>query len=343
MTVSAQPFVDAPSAGPTAHRSPAELDSLNRRLIDELQRNGRVAYAEVGRRLGVSEKTVRRRVLRLLEERSITIAAVTHPAALGFEAMALALIRVEGNYAPDRLAQTFAQFPEVDYVTVTTGPFAVQVELVGVDATELNAAVNDRIRPVPGVASVELLPYLRLHYQQARFAHEDRPADGIRPSELDHIDRAIINYLAEDGRSSFLQIADELSISEAKVRFRYGKLLESGAFRVMGIVNPLRLGYSYTSWILVKVGAGGRAQDVAEALTLLPAVSYVVLTAGRCDVLAEVVAVSGEELLTVLDEHIRAVPGVLQVESWVYSELHYKAVRPRFLAAAAHANDIQIV
>ncbi len=342
MTLGAQPVDEAVSADPALQRSTGELDVLSRRLINELQRNGRVAYAEVGRRLGVSEKTVRRRVLRLVDEGSITIAAVTHPAALGFEAMALALVRVEGNYAPDRLARMFAQLPEVDYVTVTTGPFALQVELVGVDAAELNAAVDDRIRPVPGIASVELLPYLRLHYQQARFSHEDR-VDGIRPSELDHIDRAIINYLAEDGRASFLHLADELSISEAKVRFRYGKLLDSGAVRVMGIVNPLRLGYSYTSWILVKVGADGRAQDVAEALTLLPAVSYVALTAGRCDVLAEVVAMSGQELLDVLDDHVRAIPGVLEVESWLYSALHYKAIRPRFLGDAVHAKDIQMV
>lgn len=335
--------IRAVAAGPALGPAGADLDELNLTLIDELQRNGRAPYTEVARRLGVSEKTVRRRVLQMIEDGFITITAVTHPATLGFESMALALIGVEGNHSPAELATELARLPEIDYVTVTTGPFALQAELVGTDAAELNAAVDAKIRPMPGVGSVELLPYLRLHYQQARFSHEDRPS-GVRPRELDDIDRAIVSYLAADGRASFLNLAGQLGISEAKVRFRYGKLVESGAVQVMCIVNPLRLGYRYTSWVLVRVGAAGRAQDVAEALTSLPAVSYVALTAGRCDVLAEVVAATGEELLRVLDEQIRPMRGVGELETWLYSDLHYKALRPRGLGTPdAHASDIQIV
>ncbi|MFJ6313574.1 Lrp/AsnC family transcriptional regulator [Pseudarthrobacter oxydans] len=320
-----------------------DLDDLDLKLIDELQQNGRVPYAEVARRIGVTEKTVRRRVLQMIESRLITITAVTDPASLGFDFMALTLVRTDNSRSPVELAAELASLSEVDYVTVTTGPFAVQAELMGVSAAEIYEVVDEKIRTVAGVASVELLPYLRLHYQQARFAHHGRP-EGIRPRELDHIDRAIVSYLAVDGRAPLLDLAHELGVSEAKIRFRYGKLIESGAVRVMCIVNPLRLGYRYTSWVLVNVGSTGRAQDVAEALTSLSAVSYVAVTAGRCDVLAEVVAGTGEELIAILDEQIRPIDGVAGVESWLYVGLHYKAIRPRHMSASAnHARDIQIV
>jgi DNA-binding Lrp family transcriptional regulator len=310
-----------------------DLDDLDLTLIDELQQNGRVPYTEVARRIGVTEKTVRRRVLQMIENRLITITAVTDPATLGFDFMALALVSTTGSRSPADLAAEFAALPEVAYVTLTTGPFAIQIELMGESAAELNEVIDKRIRPVDGVATVELLPYLRVHYQQARFSHLDRPA-GIRPRELDHIDRAIVSYLAVDGRAPLLDLAKKMGVSEAKIRFRYGKLVESGAVRVMCIVNPLHLGYRFTSWVLVRVGATGRAQEVAEALTSLPSVSYVAVTVGRCDVLAEVVAATGEELLTILDEHIRQIPGVASIETWLYVGLHYKAIRPRHLSAS---------
>lgn len=321
-----------------------DLDTLDLMLIDELQRDGRVPFAQVARLLGVTEKTVRRRVARLVEQRYITIAAVTDPASLGFGGMALALVTTDGQRSPAAIAADLAQLPEADYVSLTTGPFTMQVELVGDDIAQLNSVANDKIRPVPGVRSVELLPYLRLHYQQARFSAHRDDTEGIRPRPLDDTDRAIVAHLAVDGRAALKDIAAALGVSEAKIRFRYAKLVDSGALRVMCIANPLRLGHRFTSWVAVRVGEHGRAQVVAEALTRLTSVSYVAITAGRCDVLAEVVARTGEQLLSILDDDIRTIEGVMEVQSWLYMGLHYKPIRPRGMGVTAdHASDIQMV
>lgn len=319
-----------------------ELDDLDLTLIDELQRDGRVSFAEVARRVGVTEKTVRRRVNRMIDQRFVTIAAVTDPASLGFHCVALVLISTDGSRNPADVAADLARMPQADYITVTTGPFPVQVELMTSTPAEMDAVVSALIRPLPGVGAVEVVPYLRLHYQQARLSPPRDDSVGIRPRPLDDTDRAIIAYLAADGRAPLRDLAPMLGVSEAKIRFRYSKLVESGAVRVMCIVNPLRLGHRFTSWVAIRVGEGGRAQVVAEALTELSSVSYVAITVGRCDVLAEVVADSGGDLLMILDDQIRALPGVSGVEAWVYVALHYKAIRPR-RAEDTHARDIQIV
>jgi DNA-binding Lrp family transcriptional regulator len=327
-----------------ADEAGTNLDALDLTLIDELQRDGRVPFAEVARRLAVTEKTVRRRVSRLVEQRYITIAAVTDPASLGFGGMALALVTTDGQRPASEVAAELANLPEADYVSVTTGPFAMEVELVGDDIAQLNAVATNQIRPVPGVRSVELLPYLRLHYQQARFSAQREDTSGVRPRPLDDTDRAIVSYLAADGRAPLRDIATALGVSEAKIRFRYAKLVESGAVRVMCIANPLRLGHRFTSWVAVRVGGSGRAQVVAEALTHLTSVSYVAITAGRCDVLAEVVARTGEQLLSILDEEIRTIEGVIEAQSWLYLGLHYKPIRPRNAGpGCGHASDIQMV
>lgn len=322
----------------------ADLDALDLRLIDELQVDGRIAYAELARRIDVTEKTVRRRVSRLLEDRYMTITAVTDPISLGFGCMALVLVTLDGTRTPIDLADELALLPHTDYVTVTTGPFAVQVELVCTDVCELHDIAFNVIRPVAGIGSIELLPYLRLHYQQARFSGVRTEHDGVRPHQLDEIDRDIISYLAVDGRAAFRDFAPALGVSETTIRFRYARLVESGAVRVMCIVNPLRLGYRFTSWVAIRVDPRGRAQDVAEALTRLTPVSYVALTAGRFDVMAEVATGSGESLLGLLDNSIRAIGGVASLESWLYVALHYKAIRPKgFEGLTLHDNDIQMV
>lgn len=321
-----------------------DLDGLDLQLIDHLQVDGRIPYAELARRVEVTEKTVRRRVSRLIDEGFVTIAAVTDPASLGFGSMALALVTVDGTRSPVDLADALAQLPEADYVTVTTGPFAVQVELICTDTRELHDVAFGKIASTPGVAAVELLPYLRLHYQQARFSGVGGARDGVRPRQLDETDRAIISRLAVDGRDAFRDFAAALGVSETTIRFRYARLVDSGAVRVMCIVNPLRLGYHASSWVAIRVDGRGSANAVAEALTRLEPVSYVALTSGRWDVLAEVVTDSGEALLSVLDNDIRGVEGVAALESWLYIALHYKAVRPRRIdGSPAHDSDIQIV
>jgi DNA-binding Lrp family transcriptional regulator len=317
--------------GALALRSDAgggDLDVLDLRLIDLLQADGRIPFTELARQVEVTEKTARRRVSRLLDERYITITAVTDPRTLGFEAMALVLVTVDGSRTPVAVAAELALLPEIDYVTVTSGPFAIQAELVCHDIRELHDVAFASIARKPGVRSVELLPYLRLHYQQARFS--GARDNGVRPRQLDETDRAIITHLAADGRAAFRDFASALDVSESTIRSRYARLVESGAARVMCIVNPLRLGYAYTSWVAIRVAGGHGADTVAEAITHLPQVSYVALTAGRFDLVVEVVTANGEDLMVILD-HLRGVDGVAAAETWIYIALHYKAIRPRQL------------
>ena len=77
-----------------------DLDAVDRQLIELLQADGRIPYAELGRRAGITEKTARRRVSRLLDEGYITIAAITDPAVLGFGSLGLALLTVDGSRTP---------------------------------------------------------------------------------------------------------------------------------------------------------------------------------------------------------------------------------------------------
>jgi DNA-binding Lrp family transcriptional regulator len=310
--------------------SPA-LGELEMQLIALLQSDGRISFAEMARRTGAAEKTVRRKVAKLLDEAYIQVSAVTDPALLGYAAMALVCITVDGSVPTAELADALAEVPAIDYVTVTTGRFAMQVEVVCADEAELQRVVDEQIRARPGVRDVELLVYLRLHYQQARFDGvllEDAP-EGVRPRALDDVDQQIVGRLARDGRAPFSELSADLDVSETMVRQRFQRLVTSGAVKVMCIANPLRLGFRSVCWIGMTAQPGARAVDIAEALTELPAVTYVAVTAGRFDVLTEVVCQHQEDLLALVDGSLRALPGVAGIEVWLCLDLRYKPLEPR--------------
>jgi Lrp/AsnC family transcriptional regulator for asnA, asnC and gidA len=142
---------------------PTPLDETSKRIIEQLQEDGRRPYAAIGKAVGLSEAAVRQRVQRLLDAGVMQIVAVTDPLQVGFSRQAMIGIRVEGdmNIVADRLAD----FSEVDYVVVTAGSFDLLVEVVCEDDDHLLDLLAERIRVLPGVRSTETFVYLKLRKQ----------------------------------------------------------------------------------------------------------------------------------------------------------------------------------
>jgi Lrp/AsnC family transcriptional regulator for asnA, asnC and gidA len=142
---------------------PTPLDETSKRIIEQLQEDGRRPYAAIGKAVGLSEAAVRQRVQRLLDSGVMQIVAVTDPLQVGFARQAMIGIRVEGdmNLVADRLAE----FAEVDYVVVTAGSFDLLVEVVCEDDDHLLDLISQRIRALPGVRSTETFVYLKLRKQ----------------------------------------------------------------------------------------------------------------------------------------------------------------------------------
>jgi Lrp/AsnC family transcriptional regulator for asnA, asnC and gidA len=139
-----------------------------------------------------------------------------------------------------------------------------------------------------------------------------------RTRSLDRVDRAIIEALQANGRESFRAIASRIGVAEATVRARYARLVEEDILQVTGITNPLELGFDAIA--LVGVNTTGAPEPVAEAISGWEEASYVVVSAGRYDVLVELVCADRRHLLEVTNR-IRAVEGVETTESFLYLEL----------------------
>jgi Lrp/AsnC family transcriptional regulator for asnA, asnC and gidA len=136
-------------------------------------------------------------------------------------------------------------------------------------------------------------------------------------SRVDDLDRAIIEALQENGRESFRRIADRLNVSEGTVRARYARLTSDGILQVVAVTNPLGLGFDQA---LIGVTTSGPPGEVADEIAKWPEADYVVVTAGRFDLVVEVVVSDRKELLE-LTNRMRALEGVASTETFFYLEM----------------------
>ncbi|MBL3686499.1 AsnC family transcriptional regulator [Leucobacter zeae] len=140
------------------------LDSTSKAIIEQLQRDGRRSYAEIGKVVGLSEAAVRQRVQKLTDAGVMQIVAVTDPMRLGFSRQAMLGIRVSGDTRV--VADRLAEMPEISYVVLSAGSFDILVEVVCEDDEGLIELLNEKIRGIDGVASTETFVYLQLTKQK---------------------------------------------------------------------------------------------------------------------------------------------------------------------------------
>jgi len=139
------------------------LDDVSKKIIEQLQEDGRRPYAAIAATVGLSEAAVRQRVQRLVRTGVMQIVAVTNPLHLGFTRQAMIGVRVDGQLDP--VVEAISGLDEVAYVVVTAGSFDVLAEVICEDDEHLLHIMNDRIRTIEGVRSTETFVYLELAKQ----------------------------------------------------------------------------------------------------------------------------------------------------------------------------------
>jgi Lrp/AsnC family transcriptional regulator, regulator for asnA, asnC and gidA len=137
---------------------------------------------------------------------------------------------------------------------------------------------------------------------------------------LDETDLKIIDLLSKDGRVAFAQIADQLGVSPGMIRQRYNRLVEGGYLKVIAITNPLRMGLKTMAMIGIRA-EGSKLLDVAEKISRLDEVIYMIISSGRFDIFAEVVCRDHEDLLRFITEKLSTIDGVRESESFMHLKI----------------------
>lgn len=135
----------------------------------------------------------------------------------------------------------------------------------------------------------------------------------------DDVSRAIIEQLQADGRRSYASIGQAVGLSEAAVRQRVQKLVDSGVMQIVAVTDPMQIGFARQAMVALSVS--GDVEAIATELAEIDEVVYIVVTAGSIDLLVEVVVEDDEHLLRLVNGRIRAIDGVERTETFLYLKL----------------------
>jgi len=141
------------------------------------------------------------------------------------------------------------------------------------------------------------------------------PRDGV----LDDVSRGIIEQLQTDGRRPYATIGRAVGLSEAAVRQRVQKLLDTGVMQIVAVTDPMQTGFARQA--MIAISATGDVEAIADQLAKIDEVDYIVVTAGSIDIIAEVVVRDDAHLLRLVNDRIRSIEGVVRTESFLYLKL----------------------
>jgi Lrp/AsnC family transcriptional regulator for asnA, asnC and gidA len=148
----------------------------------------------------------------------------------------------------------------------------------------------------------------------------DPGVEFVSERSLDDVDRAILEFLWNDARVSNREIAQALDIVEGTVRLRIKRLQQDNVIRIVPVTTTLDEATPSLAYLGIHTDLA-RAREVAAAVAALEAVRFVATTLGRFNILAMTAVQSGEELLTLVDEELMAIPGVRHVDTSLVARL----------------------
>ena len=151
--------------------------------------------------------------------------------------------------------------------------------------------------------------------------------------QIDNLDKNILNYLVQDARISFLEVARQCSVSGASVHQRVARLQESGVLSGSQFcINPKGMGYMTTAFVGVQVNlTSTRTHDeVFRKISTIPEVVECHHTTGKYSLFLKIYARDNEHLKRILVENIQSILEVTATETFISLEEGFRRQLPAY-------------
>jgi DNA-binding Lrp family transcriptional regulator len=289
----------------TVRGSSPQIDSLDEKLIQALQEDGRQSSESLARRLKVSPSTVLRRIEQLTKEKVMRIVGVVDPDRVGLLLAAMIGLDVEPGKLTS-VVEALIKRPSVKFVSPATGRFDVIIFTLFKSNDELSQFVESELASIDGVKDSET--FICLNVKKGRFA-QYAPVGGTMEEEL-------IKLLQRDGRQSSESLARQLKVSPSTVLRRIRDLTRSGILRIVAVVDLGKVGFPLVAVVGIDV-TQGKVTSVAEALAQQSAVKFASTAAGRFDILAFMRFRSNDEFYRFMEMALASMEGVKDTETFI--------------------------
>ncbi len=316
----------------------SRLDELDARIVAALQMDARATWGQLAAVVDVSETTVLRRVQRLRERGDLVIVGVPNPVRCGLGQPVLVQLRTApGSTA--RVARGLAERADVRFVAQVTGGRDIICEVIVPHRRDLTRLLFQEVGELGDVLSTTTEVVLKTFKTRDQWSQEllagaviPQPVPAVRRTpeakarKMDEMDAALIAALAEDGRRSFVDLSQDLGLSETAVSRRLATLVAGGMLSFATLVAPPALGFELEVFLHLRVELSA-IDSVAEVLASRPEVRYASATAGNSDLICEAVLRDNDALYTFLTDTLGRLKGVRDVDVDIELETIKRASR----------------
>ena len=145
------------------------LDELDFNILVLLQQDGRMSFTEIAEKLEVSISTIRTRVGKLIDDKTIQIVGRVNPEKVGFHAYAHIKISVRPASLIEHVSEKLMEFSEVSFLAIISGDYDLEMDVMCRDNNHLLQVVNQRIARIDGVYKTKTDMYFKV----LKFAQPD--------------------------------------------------------------------------------------------------------------------------------------------------------------------------
>jgi DNA-binding Lrp family transcriptional regulator len=281
------------------------MDDIDRQILVELQRDGRITQEQLGKKLGLSRAAAARRLSMLLAHSGFRVIGLVHPAILGLPVMAHVSVSISGQV--EEVTRVMSLDRRIPFVSITAGSMSVVAEIRVRSHDELQACLGS-IREMRGVRSLNTSTYTALEVDVLPTVH-------LNQVKVDDLDLELIEVVRGNGRATYAGMAEQVGVPTGTARTRVRRLLDSGIVRIGTMWRP------EAQANLMRVGVGininGPLSIVRDHVVKLPGLTFLASAIGRHDLLATVHGNDLQDVLTILNA-VRRCPGVQHLETWVH-------------------------
>lgn len=291
-----------------------KINKTDYRLILALQKDGNTSYSDLAEMLGVTAKTVAKRVDRLLSSGIISIRAQPNPYKLGLSASALIALKTDPS-KNERICRHLADNFYVNLVQTVFGRMDILVIAYFPSWEMLHNFINSELYTLDGVLQVELYIIKEFHKRYERFFGKELFINGH--SKLKETDWSLIKELSKNGRANPNDLAEKAGIHVSTVYRRIETLLKGDIIKISAVPNPSRLmPYSENAFIAMDVDPA-EVDTICARLYHYPEIYFIMTTNNRSGVIICLNAKDNEALYRFIKNNISHLTGLTNMETFI--------------------------
>ena len=293
------------------------VSKTDRKLILELQKNGRATYAEMASRLGISVSTAAARTERLLREKIIEIKALPNPYKIGMIANAMIAIQAEPSKIDHVCDQLVSHFNITTVLTVF-GRYDILINVSFQTWEDMHEFINQGLARIDGVLHVD--PFFIKNYIKRYEGLFEKVFENAEQVKLKKDEKKLIEFLVQNGRINFSEISEKIGAHVSTVSRRINALINEDIIKIVAVPNPMSFGIWSNAFIVLDAKAS-QVDQICENLFPFPEIFSIANLITGSGIIVGIHCRNNEILYQFVKEKIAQIEDIRKTETFISAEL----------------------